>query len=126
MADTPDDVLELVAVMRSWEADPNGYKIKLGEIDHHVRRASDMLARYAETIGSDRNTAAPLDLAKTLRGRCGICDHRWIIAHLPLDASKVGRFAKVACPACGERNAFMDTSATIPTILQPYLGQEAQ
>lgn len=45
------------------------------------------------------------DEEKMLRGRCGSCDHVWIIAYLPMEVSKVAALAKVAgCPNCfGER-----------------------
>jgi hypothetical protein len=35
--------------------------------------------------------------------RCGSCDHKWIVAYLPMDMTKVVRLTKRSlCPKCDD------------------------
>lgn len=49
-------------------------------------------------------------LEKTLRGRCGECDHVWIVAHLPMSVDAVAKLAKRgACPVCAGTKIYVAT-----------------
>jgi len=41
------------------------------------------------------------DPAQTVRGKCGKCDHVWIVAYLPMDIPPLVRIMRAArCPMC--------------------------
>ncbi|WPM83118.1 hypothetical protein R5W60_21730 (plasmid) [Brucella pseudintermedia] len=43
-----------------------------------------------------------------LRARCGDCSHVWVVAHLPMELTKVaGLMKSAACPACAGKNLFL-------------------
>jgi hypothetical protein len=39
--------------------------------------------------------------------RCRACGYVWHAAHLPMDASKIARFSKVACPRCHDLKPYL-------------------
>ncbi len=54
------------------------------------------------------------DASSEIRGRCGDCDHRWVVVHLPMDIVKAAKvMARVCCPNCGNtgKNIFVDMPA---------------
>lgn len=49
-----------------------------------------------------------VEFEQVLRGDCGKCGHEWVIAHLPMEITKVARLAlRAACPKCGGDKVFI-------------------
>jgi len=49
---------------------------------------------------------APLDKGR-LQGRCGDCDHVWVVAYLPMAVSRAAELARLArCPRGCEGKVF--------------------
>lgn len=48
----------------------------------------------------------------TLRGRCGDCEHVFIVAHLPMPLAKAAQLALAArCPKCAGTKIFVADTA---------------
>lgn len=47
-------------------------------------------------------------MSNTLNGRCGECEHVFIVAHLPMPLSTVADLMRrAACPKCGSKKIFV-------------------
>lgn len=50
-------------------------------------------------------------MSNTLKGRCGACDHIFIVAHLPMDLGKAAKLMRrAACPKCASTEIFAASS----------------
>ncbi len=49
---------------------------------------------------------------KTLKGKCGICEQVFVVAHLPMPLDEAAKLMKkAACPKCASTKIFVERDA---------------